>query len=134
MNWHTKAGNITTSYKVKVDFTLPALSAKNAMTWKCHVDDSANCGYGMILGRDIWTELGLNSKFSVHVIKSDDGTFEGSTTPMVDLGTYIFKDLNTGKITLEEFLLMLTLKKYMGQNMHVLIKLLRVILDAKHEK
>ena len=28
MQWHTQAGNITTDYKVKVDFTLPALSTK----------------------------------------------------------------------------------------------------------
>ena len=34
--------------------------------------------------------------------QTDDGPFNGFTTPMVDLGTYIFKDLNTGKITPEE--------------------------------
>ena len=56
----------------------------------------------MILGRDILTELGLNLKFSEHVIEADDGPFNGSTMPMVDLGTYIFKDLNTGKFTPEE--------------------------------
>ena len=50
----------------------------------------------MILGPDILTELGLNLKFSEHVIEADDGNFKGSTTPMVDLGTYIFKYLNTG--------------------------------------
>ena len=56
----------------------------------------------MILGRDVLISLGLNLKFSEHVIESDDGTFNRSTTPMVDLGTYVFKDLNTGKITPEE--------------------------------
>ena len=50
----------------------------------------------MILGRDRLTELGLNSKFSEHVIKSDGGPFKGSTTTMVDLGKYLFKDLNIG--------------------------------------
>ena len=44
----------------------------------------------------------MNLKCSEHVIKSDDGPFNGSTTPMVDLGTYIFKDLNIGKIIPEE--------------------------------
>ena len=44
----------------------------------------------MILGRDILTELRLNIKFSEHVIEADDGPFKGSTTPMVDLGTYMF--------------------------------------------
>ena len=57
MQWHTQVGNITTNLKVKIDFTLPALSATNVVTWKCHVDDSTKGIYGMILGRDILTEL-----------------------------------------------------------------------------
>ena len=57
----------------------------------------------MILGQDILTELVLNLKFSEHVIEADYGIFNRSTTPLVDLGTYIYKDLNKGKITPEEF-------------------------------
>ena len=53
----------------------------------------------MVLGRDILTALGLNLKFSDHVIKVNGGPFKGSTIPMFDLGTYEFKDLNTGNIT-----------------------------------
>ena len=45
--------------------------------------------------------MGLNLEFSEHFIKANDGHFKGSTEPIVDLGTYIFKDLNTGKITPE---------------------------------
>ena len=56
----------------------------------------------MILGRDLLTELGLNLKLSEHVIKLDDGPLKGSTAPMVDLGTYQFKYLNTGEFTPEE--------------------------------
>ena len=44
----------------------------------------------------------MNLKHSEHVIKADDGTFKGSTTPMVHLDTYEFKDLNTGKIKPKE--------------------------------
>ena len=55
----------------------------------------------MILGRYLLTQLGLILKFSDHIIESDDGPFEGSTAPMVDLSTYEFKDLNTGEITPE---------------------------------
>ena len=55
MQWQTQTGNITTDFKVKVDFTLPKLSGKNVVTWKCHVDDSAKGKYGMILGRDLLT-------------------------------------------------------------------------------
>ena len=56
--------------------------------WKCHVDDSANSRYNIILVRDLSTELVLNVKFSENFTKADDGTFKGSTTPIVDLGTY----------------------------------------------
>ena len=55
----------------------------------------------MILGRYILTWLKLNTNFSEHVIEADDGPFQGSTTPMIDFGTYKFKGLNTDKITPE---------------------------------
>ena len=45
------------------------------------------------------TKLGLNIKESEHVTRVGDGPLKGSTEPMIDLGTYAFKDLNTGKIT-----------------------------------
>ena len=41
---------------------------------------------------------------------------------MVDLVTYTYKDLNTEKITPEELFTMLMLKKYMSQNMYVLLQ------------
>ena len=40
MQWNTQAVNITTNIKVKIDYTLTALSATNVVTWKFHVDDS----------------------------------------------------------------------------------------------
>ena len=102
MQWHTQGGNLTNNLKVKVYFTLPVLSTTNDMTWKFHVDDSYKDRYNMTLGQDLLTYLGIIFKFSEHVIKADDGNFKGSTTPMVDWGVYIFKYLNTGKITPEE--------------------------------
>ena len=57
--------------------------------------------YDMILGRHILTALGLNLKFSDHVIKADDGTLKGLTSSIVDLVTYECKYLNTGNITPE---------------------------------
>ena len=53
MQWHTQAGNSTTNYKAKVDFTLPALRAMNAVTWKFHVDESAKSRHNMILEQDL---------------------------------------------------------------------------------
>ena len=65
------------------------------------MDDSAKGRYDIILGQNKLIELVLNLKFSEHVIEVGDGPFNGSTTPMVDLGTYTFKDLNTGESTPE---------------------------------
>ena len=53
MQWNTQAKNITTNLNVKVDFTLPALSTTNVVTWRFHVDDSAKGIYDVILGRHI---------------------------------------------------------------------------------
>ena len=61
---NTQAGNSITNIKVKIDFTLPALSATNVVTWKCHVDDSAKGRYDVSIGQDLLSELGLNLKFS----------------------------------------------------------------------
>ena len=60
MQWLTRAGNITTNNKVKVYFTLPVISATHIVTWKCHVDDSAQGSYYTILGKYLLTELVLN--------------------------------------------------------------------------
>ena len=134
MQSHTQAGNITTNSKVKVDFTLTALSAMNVVTWKCHVNDSAKGRYNMILGRDILTELGLNLKLSEHAIKADDGTFKGYTTPMIDLVICVFKYLNTGKRTPKEsFTNANTREVYESEHVRTTTKQLRVILDAKYE-
>ena len=38
---HTQVRNATTNLKVKLDLTLPALSATNVVKSKCHVDDSS---------------------------------------------------------------------------------------------
>ena len=51
MQWHMQVGKITTNLNVKIDFTLPELSATKIMTWTCHVDDSANSRYDIILDR-----------------------------------------------------------------------------------
>ena len=57
----------------------------------------------MILGRDILTKLGLNLNFSEPVIETGDVLFfQVSTAPMADLGVYVFKGLNTGKVTTRE--------------------------------
>ena len=57
MQRHTQVVNITNNLKVKVDFTLPSLSATNIVTWKYHLGDSAKCRYDMISGQYLLTGL-----------------------------------------------------------------------------
>ena len=131
MQWNTQAWNITTNLKVKVYFNLPAIIAMNALMWKLHVDDSVKGRHNMILGRDILTELWLNLKYSEQVIKADDGPSKGSTIPMVDLGTYVFKDLSAGKFTPEKLFTNSYVKElYESEHVRTVTKQLHVILDS----
>ena len=62
------------------------------------MDNSAKGRYDMILGRYIWTELGLNLILSYHLVETDGVPLKGLTAPMVDLGMYEFKKLDTRNI------------------------------------
>ena len=89
----------------------------------------------MILGIDILTELGLNPKNSKHVIKADCGPFKGTTSPMIYLGAYVFKDLNIGEIKPEELFTDDYVEEvYESEHLRTTNKRLRVILDAKYKK
>ena len=61
------------------------------MTWECHVYDSTEGRYDMILGRDLLTVLGLYSKMSEQVITVGDGPYKGYTAPMLYMCTYYIK-------------------------------------------
>ena len=55
--------------------------------------------------------------------------------PMVDLGAYVFKDLNTGKIKLEESFNVDHIKEvHKSAHVRAATKRLLVILDAKYKK
>ena len=69
--------------------------------WNFHVDASTKGRSGIILGRYLLTSLRLNLKLFEHVIEADDGPLKWSSSPMVDLGTYEFINLNAWKITPE---------------------------------
>ena len=58
-----------------------------------------------------------------------------ATAPMVDLGAYIFKDLNTEKIEPEELFTAAYVEEvYELEHIRTATKKLRAILDAKYEK
>ena len=59
----------------------------------------------MILDRDSLTGLVSNLGLSDHVIEADDVPLKGLTVPMIYVGMYELKNLNTGKITPEQLLM-----------------------------
>ena len=95
------------------------------------MNDCSKSRYDMILGQYLLTELWLNLKLSEHVTQAAYGPVKGSTTPMVDLGMYIFKDLNTVKIKSEESFTNDYVKEvYESEYVHTTTKKLRIILDV----
>ena len=62
---------------MNVDLCLPEFVATKIVTWKFHVARSTNSRYDMILGRDLFTALGLDLKFSENIILGGDETFKG---------------------------------------------------------
>ena len=56
----------------------------------------------MILGGDLLIALGLDIKFSEKVIIGGEGTFEGCSSPMVDVSNYDFKSITDKTVKLEE--------------------------------
>ena len=131
--WHTQAGSITTNIKVKIDFALPKISTTKIVSWNRHMDVSAKDRYDMILVRYILLALGLNFLLSDHAIESYDGNLKGSIEPMVDMGTYEFKDLNTGNIKPEELFMNAYIEEVCkSEHVRTSTKQLRGILDAKY--
>ena len=83
--WETQSGKLKISKKVKVDFGLLEISATKIVTWKCHVDESTNGRYNMILVRYLLIVLGIYLKFSENFIHGVEGPYKGCLVPMVDV-------------------------------------------------
>ena len=68
MRQKTKAANLTTYKKVKVNSFLTEFSATKIVMWGYNVDKSTKRMYSMIIGRYLQTVSGLNLNYSEHVI------------------------------------------------------------------
>ena len=73
--WATPAGDLTTTSKVKAQFTMPELQEKQLVEWSLHVTKNMGA-YDMIIGRDILEFLGIDILFSEKVV-----TWNGSELP-----------------------------------------------------
>ena len=70
--WETQYRKFMTSRKANIVFCLPEFSTARIVTFRCHVDESNNSIYYMILGRDLLTSLGLDLKFSKNIISGGE--------------------------------------------------------------
>ena len=77
-------------------------SATNIVTCKCHVDESTNSRYDMILGRDLLTALVLDIQFSDNIIIGKAGPYKGWLSLIVDISNFDFKYI-TGKTVKQEW-------------------------------
>ena len=91
----------TTSKKANIDFYLPEFRAKKIVTWKCHVNESTNGRYDMILGRDLLTALVMDLKFSDNVIIGGEGPNKECLSTMVDISNYDFQSISDKTIKRE---------------------------------
>ena len=78
--YDTAAGEYTSEYEVKINFTMPEFSGSKIIKHKFQVDNedtNANIGYDMIIGRDLQMKLGCITDFKRNVL-----TWEDISVPM----------------------------------------------------
>ena len=63
--WEIQSGKFVTSKNMNVDIFLPEFSGTKIVTWKCHIDNSTNGRYDMILGRYLITALEVDLNFPI---------------------------------------------------------------------
>ena len=72
--WQTQSGEFMTTEVVNVDLCVPEFSVKKTVTWKYHMDGSAEGMHGIIIGEYLLTSLDLDIDFYKYVIVGCDGT------------------------------------------------------------
>ena len=72
-------------YTFKIDLYLPEFSATKVVMWKCHADDSTRGQNHIIIDRYILNTIVIYIKFSNNTIKCSKDTYQGCTSPMVDI-------------------------------------------------
>ena len=122
--WTTKGGIFTTKAKCKIPMILPDFTRQTKVEFDCHVDptqNSNNCNYDIILGKDFMQELGIDILNSSLTLKWD-----GIEIPMRDFG-----ELRKSATAHHSFLLDMDKQSDSASDMQ---KRVTRILDAKYEK
>ena len=105
------------------------------MTWKCHIYETNNDRYEMILGIYLLTALGMDLKFSKNFVIGGYGPYEGCSAPMVDASNYNFNYLLDKAVKPEESFINSYLDKCLKSKIPISsTRRMHIILDAKHKK
>ena len=114
---------------------LPDFSATKIVTWKCHVNESTNDKYDMILGRYLLTALGLEIIFSENFMIGGEVPYKGWSVPMVDVTNYSFWFITDKTVKQEKSFVNAYVDKRFESENAISSKLrMRRILDVKHKK
>ena len=84
--WSTPAGELSTTSRVKAQFTIPELQDKKLIEWNLHVAEDMGA-YDMIIGRDILSFLKIDIQFSNQTV-----VWEGREMPFKPIDASIETD------------------------------------------
>ena len=79
MKWITQVENFTIRATFIVYFSLPQLSPTRSVMWKCHMSDSTEGQYDIIIGINILKTMGIEIIFSHNVKAYSEETYQGFT-------------------------------------------------------
>ena len=83
--WTTPSGSMTTSSKVRTQFTIPELHDNRVIEWDMHVTKNLGA-YDLIIGRDLLQFLGIDVLFSSLTVEWDGASmpFKGQDATVMD--------------------------------------------------
>jgi hypothetical protein len=89
--WTTPAGQLSTSKKVRAQFTIPELHDNKLLNWNVHVTDNLG-SYDMIIGRDIIQDLQFEISYKDNILIWDDASVPLRSRDATEAEAYHIKE------------------------------------------
>ena len=131
LKWKTAAGELSTNYKVAIEFSLPELHESRMVQWTVHV--AKTCGnYDLILGRDLMQELGLTFSFLNCTITWDENSIPMKDSNCTVSNSYFIHDSPAVDNSTERVKRILD-AKYEKANLTQLVKKMAYLSKEEHD-
>ena len=106
------------------------------VTWECHVDNSTEFRYDMILGKELLTDLVLDLNISKHAITGGGRPHGICMAPVVDMSKFNYDSLNLkDNVKLEESFSDAYVEEVLKyENVRSSTKILNTVLYEKYDK